>query len=145
MPSNAIAALGLLVKIGDGATPEVFTTIAELFDITGPSFSLDVADVTNQVSTGNWEEALPTVIRSGEVTFDIGFIPTNATHSQSAGLIADLKNRTKRNFQFVFPDTGATLWSFAAFVTGFEPAGAVADALRASVTLKITGQPTLAG
>jgi len=59
--------------------------------------------------------------------------------------LKDLKNRTKRNFQLVFPDVGATTWAFAAYVTGFEPSAPVDDLLGASVTLKITGQPTLAG
>jgi len=58
-------------------------------------------------------------------------------------LIADMKNRTKRNYELIFPDVGVTTWPFTALVTGFEPDEPVDDALSASVTLKITGKPTL--
>lgn len=143
--SNAISAFGTLLKIGDGATPtETFTTIAEVSNISGPGFSLDTTDVTNHSSPGGWEEAIPTILHAGEVSFDINFVPTDPTHGFSTGLLHDMVNRIKRNFQLVFPNAGNTTWSFAAFVTGFEPAEPVDDKLSASVTLKLTGQPTLA-
>ena len=59
--------------------------------------------------------------------------------------IEDMVNRTRRNFQLIFSDTGATTWAFAALVTGFKPSAAVEDELLAEVTLQVTGQPTLAG
>jgi len=142
--SNAISAFGTLLKIGDGGSPESFTTIAEVKDISGPSLSLDTEDVTSHASSGGWEEHIGTILRSGEVSFDINFIPTHATHDASTGLIADMKNRTVRNFQLVFPDASSTTWAFSALVTGFEPSEPVAGSLGASVTLKLTGEPTLA-
>ncbi|MBW2084434.1 MAG: outer capsid protein Hoc [Deltaproteobacteria bacterium] len=142
--SNAISSFGTLLKIGDGAEPtENFTTIAEVLDITGPSLSLDTEDVTSHDSTGGWEEHIGTILRSGEVTFDINYIPTHGTHDASTGLVADMMNRTLRNFQLVFPDAGQTTWSFSALVTGMEPSAPVAGRLQSSITLKISGQPTL--
>jgi hypothetical protein len=88
---------------------------------------------------------MPTLIDAGELTFDVNFIPTNATQSQSTGLLKDLKNRTKRNWQLVFPDGSSTTWAFAAYVTGFQISAPPDDLLGASVTLRLTGQPTLAG
>lgn len=142
--SNAVAGFGSLLKIGDGAGPEVFTTIAEVKDISGPSLSMATIDVTNQSSTGGWAEFIGGIKDAGEVTFDVNFLPADATHNAATGLIRDYNNRTKRNFQLVFPDAGATTWSFAALVTAFQPTEPIGDALTASVTLKITGQPTLA-
>jgi hypothetical protein len=134
------------MKIGDGATPtETFTTIAEVMDIVGPSMSLGTHDVTNHSSSGAWKEVIPGLLEPGEVTFPIAFLPTTPTHSQSTGLLRDMKNRTKRNFQIVFTDAGATAWTIAAYVTGFEPTMPVDGLLGADVTLKVTGQPTLAG
>lgn len=144
--SNALNSFGTLLKIGDGATPtEGFTTIAEVLDISGPALKANTEDVTSHSSTGGWEESIPTTLAAGEVTFDVNFIPTTATQSQTSGLLRDLKNKTKRNFQLVFPDTGSTTWPFAAYVTGFEPKAPVKGKLSAAVTLMITGQPTLAG
>lgn len=143
MTTGALAAYGVLLKIGDGATSEVFTTIAEVRDIDGPELELEAKEVTSHDS-GGWREYIGTLLTGGEVSFDLNFIPTNATHSYSSGLIDDMVSRTRRNFQLVFSDSGATTWKFAALVTGFKTAAAVGDELAAEVTLQITGQPTLA-
>ncbi len=144
MPTIAISSFATLLKLGDGATPtESFTTIAEVKDIKGPKLSLGTEEVTAHDGSG-WEESIATILKAGDVSFEINFVPTNTTHSYSAGLIKDMVNKTKRNFKLVFPNTGATTWQFAAWVTGFEPSEPVEGTLAASVTLKITGQPTLA-
>lgn len=143
--TSAIDAFGTLLKIGDGAENETFTTVAEVTDISGPGFSVDVEDVTSHSSTGAWEEVIPTIIRSGEISFSVNFIPTGATHSQTSGLLADMKAKTNRNFQLVFPDNGSTTWTLSTYIVGFEPSMAVDGVLTADLTLKITGQPTLAG
>jgi hypothetical protein len=143
--SSAISAFGTLLKIGDGGGTEVFTSIAEVGDISGPALKMDTQDVTSHVSPGAFRERVPGLLDAGEVTFSLSFLPTAATQSQSTGLIRDLRNRTKRNFQLVFPDAGSTTWSFAAYVTAFSPKEPVEGKLSADVTLTITGQPTLAG
>lgn len=142
--TNAISAFGTLLQIGDGGSPETFTTIAEVQDISGPSFSLDTAEVTSHGSTGGWKEYIGTLLDGGEVSFDINFLPTETTHGYASGLLKDMVNKTVRNFQIVFPDAASTTWTFAALITGFETSEPVGDQLSASVTLKITGQPTLA-
>ena len=142
--TDALSSFGTFLKIGDGGTPEAFTTISEVRDISGPSLSLDTEEVTNHDSPGGWEEFVTTILRSGEVTFDINYHPTESTHDAGTGLIADMVAKTLRNFQLVFTDVASTTWSFAAYVTGFEPTEPVAGALSAACTLKITGQPVLA-
>jgi predicted secreted protein len=127
-----------------GGLAEVFTTIAQVKNISGPGMSLDVEDVTTHDSTGSWEEVVATVLRSGEVTLDLVWDPASATHGWGIGLLAVMPRRATRNFQVIFPDTGATTWSFAAEVTGFEPDAPHDGALTASVSLKLTGSVTLA-
>jgi hypothetical protein len=141
--TSAISSFGVLVKKGDGGSPEVFATIAELLDIEGPSLELDTEEVTSHASTDGWAEYIGTILDAGEVTFDVNYVPTNATHNASTGLIKDMVNRTKRNFQIVFSDSGNTTWAFTALVTKMGPAAPVRGALRGSVTLRITGKPTL--
>jgi predicted secreted protein len=138
-------AFGTLLQVGDGATPtESFTTIAEVRDITGPEISMDTEDITPHDAADGWEEFIPTILRSGEVTFDVNFVPSNATHGDtSGGLINLLKNRTLRNFKMVLPTTPTYTWSFAAYVTGFRNSEPVGGALAASVTLKPSGVLTL--
>jgi len=141
--TQGVAGYGTQLQIGDGGGPEVFTTIAEITNISGPGLSMDTADMTHHQSPGAWEEHVGTILRSGEVTFDLNYIPTHATHNASTGLINDMENRTLRNFKLIFPNAGATTWNFAALVTGFEPSAPHDDKLGASVTCKISGQPTL--
>ena len=121
-----------------GATPIVGIT-----NISGPGLSLDTEDVTTHDSTNAWEEVVGTILRSGEITLDIIYDPSAATHKDAAGgLVNDLTLRTATTYTITFPD--AVAWSFSAFVTGFEPSAPHDGALTASVKMKLTGEPTLA-
>lgn len=139
--TQALSGFGTLLKIGDGGTPtENFTTIAEVTDITAPGLTMDVIDVTSHDSPDALREKIAGLKDLGECTFTINYIPTHATHNATTGLIRDWKNRTKRNFKLVFPDAGATTWSFSGFVTNFQPSAPVDDKLTADVTITLSGQ-----
>lgn len=144
MTTSAAAAFGTLLKIGDGGSPETFTTIAEVRTISGPELTRDTVDVTSHDSPANWEEVIATILRSGNVTFGINYLPTHATHDASTGLIKDMTDGTLRNFQLVMSDAANTTWSFAAYVVGFNPNFDHDAEINAEVTLKPSGQPTLA-
>jgi|APHig6443718053_1056840.scaffolds.fasta_scaffold106160_2 predicted secreted protein len=121
------------------------TAIAQIQSISGPGLAADTEDVTTHDSTGGWEEAVVTILRSGEVTIDILYDPNAATHKNAAGgLLADLISRASQTYAITFPSSAAVSWTFTAFVTGFEPGAPFDGALTAAVTLKLTGQPTLA-
>lgn len=140
--SAGMSGFGTLLKIGDGGGTEVFTTIAEVYDIGGPSMSTDTIDVTNHSSPSAVREFVASLTDAGEVTFSVNFLPTNPTHNPSTGLIRDMLNRTKRNFQLVWPDTAHTTWQVRALITAFEPSAPIDDKLSADVTLKVDGVPT---
>jgi hypothetical protein len=131
------AAFGTLFKRGA-------TAIGQVSNISGPGLKLDTQDVTTHDSSSGWEEVVGTILRSGEVKLDIVYDPNLATHKNAAGgLIADLISKTPQTYNLVFPSSPAATWSFSALVTGFEPGAPSDGALTASVTLKITGAPTL--
>ncbi len=140
----ALDAYGTLLQRGDGASPEVFTTIAEVTDISGPTLALDPLDVTAHTSPGAFREFVGGLLDGGEVTFTINYVPDNSSHDATAGLLSELEARAVSNYKLVFPDGSSTEWIFAAFLTAFEPAEPVDDRLSAEITLKLTGQPTLA-
>lgn len=141
-----IAALTTKLMVGDGAGPEVFTALAYVTNISGPSLALDTEDVTTHDQATAFEEAVATILRTGDVTLDIVYDPDNATQNAgAAGILNDYENKTKRNFQIRFPSAGKVQWSFAAYVTGFSPSAPVGGALTASIGLKISGVPTLDG
>lgn len=142
--SNAVSGYGTLIKIGDGATPgpEVFTTVAEVKDITGPGFEAGTLEVTNQSSPGAVREFIIGLLDAGEVTFDLNFLPGHATQDESTGLLGAYLSRAKKNYQLIFPVTPSWQINYAALVTGFEPSAPVDDPLTASVTQKVTGLPS---
>jgi len=120
------------------------TLIAQVQSFSGPGLSADTVDVTSHDSTGAWEEVVVSILRSGELTFDIVYDPANATHKNAAGgLLADLAGRASTTYTLVFPDADTTEWAFSAFVVGFEPSMPHEGALTASCSMKITGQVTL--
>ena len=137
------SSFGTLLQLGDGGATEVFTTVAEVLDISGPNIAVDTEDITNHSSTGAWEEVVASVIRSGEVTFDVNWDPAAATHDESSGLWAELVGRAASNWQLVLTDTDSHTLAFSAFTVGFVPSNPVSGARRGSVTLKPTGQITI--
>ena len=141
MATAAVSSFGTLLKAGDGGSPtEVFTTIAEVKDISGPSMEQGTEEVTTHSSPARFREFIPTLLDGGEVTFDVNFIG-DATQGPADGVYDDMVDGTKRNYTITFPTTGADVVTFAAYVTGFEPDAPVEGVLGASITLKITGQP----
>ncbi|KAA3645337.1 MAG: outer capsid protein Hoc [Chloroflexi bacterium] len=135
-----ISSFGTLLKRGDGATPtEVFATIAEVLDISGPGEELRTEESTNHSSVDGAVERTATLLDSGEITYDVNLDPSGVTHTN---LRTDMRNRTLRNFQQIFPDTANTQVDFAAYVTKFQPSAPVEGVLKASITLSISGPTT---
>jgi hypothetical protein len=140
MATSARSSHGTQLKVGDGGTPtEVFATIGEVKDISGPSMTLNTETVTSHDS-GGWMEIIPTLLEAGEMTFDVNYYKaTTQTRLRTAQTA-----RTRLNFQMVFPPTGSptdTL-AFSGYVTGFEYSAPVEGVLTASVTIKIDGPVT---
>lgn len=145
MTTAAKSSFGTYLKIGDGATSETFATIAEVLDIKGPSMSLETEDVTSHDSTDGWVERIGTLLDGGEISFEMNWLPANVTQSYTtSGLLLDMTARTKRNFQLVVPAASSLTWTIPALVTKFEPDLKVKGVQRASITLQVSGKPTLA-
>lgn len=142
--SSGVSGFGVLLKIGDGGGTEVFTTIAEVRDVSGPGLTVTTFDLSNMNSPGAWMEKGAGMLDAGQVTFNVNWLVTDSTQNYTAGLLRDMVNRTRRNFRITWPVTGVN-WTFAAFITNYNPTAPLNDALRSAITLTLTGQPTLAG
>ncbi len=137
MTTNASAAYGTLLKMGDGAGPENFTTVAEITDLDLPKIALATEDATSHDS-GGWEESIPTLLSGGEPGFKANWLPSNATHNETTGVLGAILNRTKKNWKIVLPNSVKT-FSFAGTVTKFEPTGNVKNKLEVAFSIKISG------
>lgn len=139
MATKAKSARGTKLKRGDAGSPEVFTLIAEVKDIKGPSETAADFEVTSYDSTA--KEFLTDLPDNGELTFDMNFIGSD---TEQQGLRTDLRAGTTRNFQLVFNDhsTSPTTASFAAQVTKLENTAPMTNAYAMSCALKISGTVT---
>lgn len=135
MSSSALESQGMLIKRGDGASPEVFTTIPEIKSFNGPGGAASIIDVTDLSSTA--KEKRMGLRDEGQLSLTLNYLPDNTVHD---GLRTDRANRTLRHFQMVFTDTSPkTTWSFSAYVTGLAISGGVDGVVEANVTLEISG------
>jgi len=134
MSSSALQSQGMVIQISDAASPEVYTTIAEVMSIDGPGGSAAVIDVTDLSSTAKEKRA--GLQDEGQVSFDMNYLPTNTQHillrPQRAGALVT-------NFRILFTDSPQTTWSFSALVLGFSISNAGDDVTKAAVTLEVTG------
>jgi len=117
--------------------------ITSVTSMTGPGLSLDVEDVTAHDSLNAWEEVVATIIRSGEVSFDVNFDPDNPLHNQALGTLESLTDRDLRDYELVFPTTPPDSIEFAGFLVGFEPSAPHEGKLAAAVRIKPTTTVTV--
>ncbi len=142
MASNALGTQGISVKVGDGASTEVFTTIAEVTGFSGPTTESAEIEVTTLASAA--KEFIAGLADNGEVTLEVNAVPNDAQHRQ---IRADILEGTTRNYQIDFNDkkssqTTSTTYTFAAFAKSFPFSAAADDKLSGTITLRITGAIT---
>lgn len=140
MPASlGIAAFGTLIKIGDGNVSESFATIAEVTNIDGPGGKTSMVEITNHSSPSAFKEVVPTTIDPGTFKLTMNWLPTVITQNYATGITRDWINRTKRNFQLVWPNAATTTVTFAAYVTDFTQKAPVDGKLEADLSLEVTG------
>src|SRR3546814_10372592 len=79
MTTEAKIGHGVHLARGDGASPQVFTNVAELIDLSTPSMTKDQVEATHTDSTDGFREFIPGPTDGGEFSATMNFIPGNAT------------------------------------------------------------------
>lgn len=138
--SQAKAGYGSLLKIGNGASPEVFSTILENVNIDPPFDAADIIEVTNHDSPGGYKEFTPTLLDAGEISGEGNFV----FDSTQTSVRTALTGKTRTNFQFVVPLSTPKTCSFAAIVTQWAPKTPLKDRMTYQFKLRVTGQPSWA-
>lgn len=150
-------AMNTLIKFGDGGSPELFNIVANVGDITGPSMSAAIVDVTSHSTGVPWRQKIPTLLDSGSLTFPLFFVPSSdgpsggiIGHNAISGIMKLFIDRGQNgiagdpiNMQVVFPDVPATTYHLQGFITNFVLHEAVADVIKGDITLTLTGEPVL--
>ncbi|MGE4297038.1 MAG: phage tail tube protein [Desulfovibrionaceae bacterium] len=134
MPDDPIKAQGVVLKRGDGASPEVFTDIAKIVGFTGPNGTATVRDNTTLADQGKVKAM--GLVDEGQMTLECLLVPGDIGQ---AGLRADRLNGTLRNFKLVLTDAAQTTLTFSALVLSHPISGNSGDTVHMSVTLEISG------
>ncbi len=142
MTSSAIWAYGSILQLGDGATPEVFTAIAEITELTPPQMSRDDIDVTSHQSSDGYREFISGLRDGGEVSFKANWLPTNSTHDGTTGILETFNDDVNHNWKIILPNTLITI-AFSGFLTAFEPDLPLEEQAQLSGTIKVSGKPTI--
>jgi hypothetical protein len=140
--SDAIIGTGILLKAGDGQTPENFVTAAEIVSLKPPQLSRNEIDV----STHNaGYAAILGMLRKGQVTGTLNWVPTDPTHSDATGgILGDIIANTKRNWRIAYPPDGLPHWTMPARVQLFDPQDIGVDAaMQVAFALTIDGAITM--
>jgi hypothetical protein len=140
--TQPLSSHGTLLQLGASGGGGPYTSIAEVVDISGPSFSQSTFDAPSQDTT--WMKRVAGIVTGGEVSFTINFIPKNATHDDSTGILSTLGSLDPYGYKLIFNDAGGgtkSEWAFDAFLTGFEHNEPVDGILAADVTLTLNGEP----
>lgn len=134
-----ITTQGTSLKIGDAASPEVFTAIPQIVSIDGPSASNEEIDVTNLSSTAR--EFIAAIPDYGELNCEVEWDERNTVH---AGLRTKFNAGTTHNFQLVDAGSPQKTASFSGFVKSVPQAYNIDDVVRSSLVIRITGPWTVA-
>jgi hypothetical protein len=100
--NQAIIGTGILLQAGDGATPvEHFTSTAELVSLKPNQLSRNEVDVS--VHNRAREQKILGMLRSGQVTGTLNWLPRDPTQNSHTGMLADLIANTWRNYRILVP------------------------------------------
>ncbi len=150
MPSTsliaaAVAVEGLLIQFGNGGSPETFTTVANVGDVTLP-LKADTVDVTNVGD--HWHRRISTLLDMGSIKLKVFWVMTEPTHENLVtGAVRGIRyifmNNILANVKVIYPDGFTSTDSFPAYVTSFSISGKVGGVFEAEVELSNSGQPTM--
>lgn len=146
--SVGFTTFGALIAVGDAASPEVFTTVAEVTAVKLPSQDRGNVEFTHHESPNEHRELKPGLRTSGPCQFTINYLPENATHMNASGGLLFFAEEAAlaaiHNWQVTLPDSPNTLWVFPAFVSKFDPSDMPVEGKgEASVELMISSAATL--
>ena len=127
----------MLMKVGDGASPEVFTTIAGLRS-TSLTVNNESVDVTNKDSLGKRELLAAAGVQSISVSGSGVFTDGSSESTIKTNALAD----TIDNYQFLVPDFGTFTGAFQ--VTSLEYAGEFNGEVTYSMSFESGGTITFA-
>ncbi len=113
------------------------TSIIQITSIVGPGISRDAIDVTDLSDT--WKAFLMDIPDGGEVTLDLIWDPSHATHIDFFDMLDD---DVVTPCTIVYSDAGSRTIVFSGYIQNFEPTASQGAELTATATIKVSGAVT---
>lgn len=138
--TSAISGVGAEFQLGNAASPEVFSKVAEVLSISGPELSAEQIEVTSLDSTGGYKEFIPGLLDGGTVSIEFNYIDGN-TNQETLRTRVSTVNQTASNYRVALPDSPISYVTFAAIVESYSMNVETGSAVTVSCSLKISGAP----
>lgn len=135
--TDAVATQNTYISIGDSASPNTFTEIAEVKSIGGPNEDSEELDATHLRSIGGYREFLQSFKDGGELPLVMNFIPGDASQNSITGLRKLFQTGATRGYKITYPD--GTTCAFDAYVKAMGVPVSVGAVLELNATLRISG------
>lgn len=140
--TSAFWAYGSILQMGDGATPEVFTSIAEITELTFLEMSRDKIDVTNHSSPNGYREKLPGMRDAGKISVKANWLPNNSTQDETTGVLASFNTDTNKNWKIIAAGSIVQA-AFAGHVSDFKADLPLEEQGQLEFSIEISGKPTV--
>lgn len=133
-------AQGIVIKMSDGATTPVFTTVANVMNLTSSGQSVEMLDATHLASDGGFREKLPTFKDGGTYTLTVAWDPANATLDATTGLKSKYDDKLLTAFKIDCTGAGINLVvSFSAYVSKLGLSASVGQLFTREIELTVSG------
>lgn len=140
--SQASLGYGAYVEISTGDSPDVMTTMDEVYTITPPNFTFDTVDVSHMQSPGRKREYISGMGDGGDFSFEMNYVP-GSTADDFLFALQTLSPSVdhKRWIKVTVPPLGVSDL-FRGELTGYEKSITFDDKMTATVTFKVSGELT---
>lgn len=92
-------------RLGSTASPPVYTSVEEVFSISGLGKKNNIVDVTNFDSPAGTMEYIAGLADGSEITIECNRIPNGSPQTQQEKMIAAVNTGTNRAFQIAYTGT----------------------------------------
>lgn len=141
--TSAISGVGAEFRLGDAASPEVYTKVAEVLSISGPELSAEQIEATSLDSTGGYKEFISGLLDGGTVSIEFNFVSGNS-NQEALRTRVSTSNQSALNYRIALPDSPETTVTFSGIVESYSMNVEAGSAVTVSVGVKISGAPTWA-
>lgn len=142
MASSAFWAYGSKLQLGDGATSEAFTDIAEITDLKAFDMNRDVIDLTSHNSTGGYREKMGGLRDAGSLAIKANWLPNNATQDETTGIVAKFNADVLNNWKIIVVGNIATV-AFTGFVQAVNGELPLDAQGQLNFVVEISGKPVI--